>query len=103
MTFDFFNTSLLAFGDKLTTAFTQLENLMAETNKHLDNLISNQAIWQLYKDRAYEVPVPTKPTNAVRVKDCLEILKKANTAIETEYKDDQLSVRWLLFNNSGWR
>lgn len=103
MTFDFFNTSLLAFGDKLTTAFTQLENLMAETNKHLDNLISNQAIWQLYNNRAYEVPVPTKPTNAARVRDCLEILKKAGTAIETEYKDGQLSVRWLLFNSSGWR
>lgn len=103
MTFDFFNTSLLAFGDKLTTAFTQLENLMAETNKHLDNLISNQAIWQLYNNRAYEVPVPTKPTNAARVRDCLEILKKAGTAIETEHKDGQLSVRWLLFNSASWR
>ena len=40
MTFDFFNTSNLAFGSKLTKAFNQLDRLCNEAEENIAKILS---------------------------------------------------------------
>ena len=48
MTFDFFNTSDLAFGGKLTSAFKQLFNKCKQAEDNIDSVLEKQAIYSDY-------------------------------------------------------
>lgn len=60
MTFDFFNTSNLAFGSKLTKAFNQLDRLCNEAEENIAKFLNQQSIFRDYVHRNYQVPVPTR-------------------------------------------
>lgn len=75
MPFDFFNTSALAFGTKLTSAFTQLDNLRKNAQRNIDDILEAQDIFQEVIGRNYQVPAPVKPTSACRTNEIFAIIE----------------------------
>ena len=75
MPFDFFNTSALAFGIKLTSAFTQLDNLKKNAQRNIDDILESQDIFQEVIGRNYQVPAPIKPTSACRTNEIFAIIE----------------------------
>ena len=63
MPFDFFNLSNLAFGNKLTVAFTQLERLVREASEHIGILIQDLRAYSKYLNRNYIIPEPVNNTD----------------------------------------
>lgn len=87
MSFDFFNTSHLAFGSKLTQAFNELEkdyqiasNNLASINEYLE--IINQ-----YASRNYRVPQPDSPTAPVRTNEIFDVFNDKPANIIDFYYD----------------
>ena len=74
MTFDFFNTSNLAFGSKLTKAFNQLDRLCNEAEENIAKILDQQSIFKNYAYRNYQVPVPTKGTSACRTNELFSVI-----------------------------
>lgn len=98
MTFDFFNTSDLAFGAKLTAAFKSLENLLNEAKINVEDLLSNTAILEQYINRNYQVPAPNRPNAACRTNEILDLLRDFVYIRELSYADDNLTVNVCLYN-----
>lgn len=90
MTFDFFNTSDLAFGGKLTSAFKQLFNKVEQAENNIDSVLERQAIYSDYFFKNYIVGEPTNATNPCRTNEMLNIIKN---------KKGQISV--TLDNNTN--
>ena len=57
MTFNFFNTSRLAFGSKLTAAFKQLNNMMDNSLEAVDRALSDLDYYQQYINKNYRFPM----------------------------------------------
>lgn len=106
MTFDFFNTSALAFGSKLTSAFNQLNNKLSMAQDNLQNILDAQDIFNQYLNRNYQVPVPTRPDSACRVDEAFEVVNNAYSpnfiTIKKEETDDKnsLLVNLTFFNSN---
>lgn len=75
MTFDFFNTSDLAFGGKLTSAFKQLFNKCKQAEDNIDSVLEKQAIYSDYFFKNYIVGEPTNASNPCRTNEILNIIK----------------------------
>ena len=82
MTFDFFNTSDLAFGNKLTTAFKQLFNKREQAEDNIDSVLEKQAIYSDYFFKNYIVGEPTNATQPCRTNEILNLIKNINDAID---------------------
>lgn len=78
MTFDFFNTSNLAFGGKLTTAFKQLFNQVEQAQDNIDSVLERQAIYSEYLFKNYIVGQPTNGSNPCRTNEILNLVKDIN-------------------------
>lgn len=78
MTFDFFNTSNLAFGGKLTTAFKQLFNQVEQAKDNIDSVLERQAIYAEYLFKNYIVGQPTNGSNPCRTNEILNLVKGIN-------------------------
>ena len=81
MTFDFFNTSDLAFGGKLTSAFRQLFNLLQQAEDNIDSVLEKQAIYSDYFFKNYIVGEPTNATQPCRTNEILNIIQQKQGAI----------------------
>ena len=75
MTFDFFNTSDLAFGGKLTSAFKQLFNKCKQAEDNIDSVLEKQAIYSDYFFKNYIVGEPTNASSPCRTNEILNIIK----------------------------
>ncbi len=82
MTFDFFNTSDLAFGGKLTSAFKQLFNKTEQAEDNIDSVLERQAIYSDYFFKNYIVGGPTNATQPCRTNEILNLIKNVNDAID---------------------
>ena len=94
MTFDFFNTSDLAFGGKLTSAFKQLFNLLQQAEDNIDSVLEKQAIYSDYFFKNYIVGEPTNATQPCRTNEILNIIQQKQGAINvsTQVVDAGLMV-----------
>lgn len=100
MTFDFFNTSALAFGSKLTHAFTQLNNQLAMAQSNLDSLLDDQAIFDQYLNRNYQVPIPSRPDMACRVDEAFNFIRNCYGFNDITFSEDEgLTVDVTFFNS----
>lgn len=81
MTFDFFNTSDLAFGGKLTSAFKQLFNKVGQAEDNINSVLEKQAIYSDYFFKNYIVGEPTNATQPCRTNEILDIVKLKNGCI----------------------
>lgn len=88
MTFDYFNTSHLAFGSKISKAFTQLGRLLSEGEDNLEDLFAIYEFYQQYIDRNYPAPFPTRPDAPVRAKELYDLLNDGNT-LRSIYLDSE--------------
>lgn len=104
MSFDFFNTSYLAFGSKLYAAFATLENLVKEAEDNLKQVKSDQAIYDEYLNKNYQVPKPASASAPCRVNELFDIVNDKPIYIKKlQYTNGILSVNVNLFNRSNNR
>lgn len=105
MTFDFFNTSDLAFGTKLTSAFKTLTNLKDEAKINVTDILANIGIFQEYLNRNYQVPAPIKPTSACRTDEIFNLVKDEayiNT-VRYDSEDSKFKVSITFFDKLNSR
>jgi len=100
MSFEFFNTSALAFGSKLTAAFKQLESSSIYAIDNLDRVLSDLDYYQQYIDKNYRVPVPTREGMAVRVNEIYAVVDEIAEIKKMEYSNNLLSVEVTFFNKT---
>lgn len=104
MSFDFFNTSYLAFGSKLYAAFVTLENLVKEAEDNLKQVKSDQGIYDEYLNKNYQVPKPATGSAPCRVNELFDIVNDKPVYIrKIQYVNGVLSVDVGLFNRSNNR
>lgn len=104
MSFDFFNTSYLAFGSKLYAAFVTLENLIKEAKDNVKQVKSDQAIYDEYLNKNYQVPKPSKASAPCRVDELFDIVNDKPVYIrKLQYSNGLLSVDIGLFNRNNNR
>lgn len=89
MTFDFFNTSHLAFGSKLTKAFLQLDRLCTEAEENQESLNTIIEQYSQYVNRNYKAPFPTRPDAPCRTNEIFDIINDLN------------SIKYLRINQEG--
>lgn len=75
MSFDYFNTSYLAFGNKLTKAFKSLAGLLDEVDDNIDILKQQLAYYQQYINKNYKVNLPSSQGSPVQARQLYEVLK----------------------------
>lgn len=92
MTFEFFNTSSLAFGSKLTAAFKQLNNTMMYSLENIDRVLSDLDYYQQYIEKNYRVPVPTRPQMAARTNEIFSVIDEMNPIKKLVYEDNLFKV-----------
>lgn len=104
MTFDFFNTSNLAFGAKLTGAFTQLANLEAAARKHLEIVDERSRIIDEYINRNYAVARPTNKERPCRTNEIFTLINDIKFRIDRlEYTDSKIKVKVHIFTSNNSR
>jgi len=91
MTFEFFNTSNLAFGSKLTSAFKTLDDMAQRSSNNIDILLSDLEFYEQYLDRNYRVPAPTTGTMAARTNELFNLLDEKVEIQEVDYSDGLFS------------
>lgn len=75
MSYDFFNTSNLAFGAKITSAFRQLFSSAKQAEDNIQSVLDRQAIYSDYVFKNYIVGQPTTKTNPCRSNEILNLIK----------------------------
>lgn len=104
MTFDFFNASNLAFGAKLTGAFTQLDNLAEAAESNLERVYYNVSIMEDYIGKNYLVAKPTSPNKACRTNEIFDLIDDIKYRLDTiEYKNNKLHIKAHIFNERNSR
>lgn len=104
MSFDFFNTSYLAFGSKLYAAFVTLENLVKEAENNFAQIKADQAIYDEYLNKNYQVSKPSKGTAPCRVNELFDIVNDKPIYIKRiDYVNNLFTVEIGLFNRSNNR
>ena len=103
MSFEYFNTSHLAFGSKLTRAFRQLEKMCGDAELTIARFTSDVAYLGEYVNRNYRVPFPTSATSAVRANELFDVINDETIVKEMSYKDDIFTVAINRFNRDNNR
>lgn len=100
MPFDFFNTSMLAFGAKITQAFTQLNNMKDNAIDNIASVLEDQLIFSEYLNRNYRVPAPIRPQSACRVDELFELIDQdvRFDKIYFDTSDNKFKVRIVIFD-----
>lgn len=108
MSFDFFNTSNLAFGNKLTTAFKQLFNNLQQAEDNITNVLERQSIYNDFVFKNYIVGNPSTPTSPCRSNEILNIVKHADISSpvklecigDNENTSDILTINLNIYDTS---
>ena len=100
MSFEYFNTSHLAFGSKLTRAFRQLEKMFNDANENISIYIQNLDVLGEYVNRNYRCPFPTNPDMAVRCSELFDLINDEYIIKEAEYKDGTLKIAVNTFDRN---
>lgn len=99
MTYDFFNTSNLAFGNKLTKAFLNLTKTTDDVYIKCQEIFDRWDAYQGYLNRNYAVPRPQEADNPVRSNEIYDLLRTEPFHIETmKYADGKLQIVIHKFN-----
>lgn len=93
MTYEFFNTSYLAFGIKITRAFKSLAQLFDNANKNFQSITEQLSYIGKFIGRNYAVGTPDdpdKPCNCQMIYDILKINPISNLLILPATNDDDI-------------
>lgn len=97
MTFEFFNTSRLAFGSKLTAAFKQLNNDLYYALQNMDSVLDALSFFDQYKNRNFRAPVPTRGQMVARVNELFALVDDMVTLQELKYEEEIFSVKTTFY------
>lgn len=108
MSFDLFNTSNLAFGNKLTTAFKQLFNNLQQAEDNITSVLERQSIYNDFVFKNYIVGTPSTPTSPCRSNEILNIVKHSDISSpvklecigDNEETSDILTINLNVYDNS---
>ena len=103
MTFDFFNTSNLAFGSKITSAFNTLNDLADDAMENLDQVFEDQAYFDQFRNRNYQVPIPARLESPCRTDELYTLVNDAVVIKELSRDGDKLIVKINLFDKRSNR
>ena len=99
MSFDYFNTSHLAFGSKLTKAFRQLEDLCDTAEGNLNQLFTDLELFDGYINKNYRCPRPSRSDAPSRTNEIFDIFNDRVYNIKyLGYSNGTLTARINLFN-----
>lgn len=102
MTYDFFNTSYLAFGSKLTRAFRSLADKLDNSYVNVELLQQQLTYYDQYINRNYKVPTPSGGGSPVQAKQIYDILKVKQCIIrDLSYADGKLHVAVSYISNGN--
>lgn len=100
MSFDFFNTSVLAFGQKLTAAFKALNSLANEAEANLKQVYRDREIFSQYTNRNYQIPFPTRADAGCQSNQAYDLVNDSNALLELTYTNSTLTVRYNMFDRT---
>lgn len=103
MTFDFFNSSRLAFGSKITAAFNQLEKELDSALDNINSIFDDAAVYKDYINKNYVVPQPVRPTMAARVDEIYSVIDEMTVLKSIDFTNDSLSIDLTYFNSAASR
>jgi len=103
MTFEYFNTSSLAFGSKITAAFRQLENNMTYAINSVDAILGDLEFYQQFITKNYRVPAPIRATMAARTNELYAIVDDMNKINYLSFNDNTLFATILYYNPTNHR
>lgn len=104
MTFEFFNPTDLAFGQKLTAVFTSLDNLSKAAEANIKEVIENTAYYYQYYNKNYRVRRPSKADDPCRVDELFDLLNDKTVYIKNFNLDsNKLYVDIVSFNRNNNR
>ncbi len=99
MPFDFFNLSNLAFGNRLTMAFTQLSQLVKEASEHIEILVKDLRAYAQYLNRNYQIAdPPEKAGDGCRVNELYDIISERIIVKNMSYTLGELEIDCMIFN-----
>lgn len=100
MSYDFFNPTDLAFGQKLTAAFISLNNLANAAGSNLEDVYKNQEFYADYIGKNYPVSKPRKLGDPCRTDELYNLVNDHFMRITNLKKNDdgKLFIEAHLFN-----
>lgn len=98
MSFEYFNTSHLAFGSKLTRAFRQLEKMCNDAELTIGRYIEDVEYLGEYINKNYRAPFPMSSSNPVRANEIFDVINDEIIIKEISYKDNIFVVSLNYFN-----
>lgn len=101
MSFDFFNSSYLAFGSKITRAFKSLAQMLDESTENVDYLIRQLSVYN-FSDKNYKIGFPTSETRGVQGQQIFNVLNSQPTIIKNIAINEQggLTVSFITINKN---
>lgn len=103
MSFEYFNTSHLAFGSKLTRAFRQLEKMCNDAELTISRYTDDVAYLGNYVNRNYRVPVPVSGDRPVRADEIFDVINDEIIIKEISYENEIFTVSINYFNRTNNR
>lgn len=107
MTYNFFNPTDLAFGNKLTAAFKSLHFLLDTAEDNVKEVLENMQYFEQYNNRNYQVKRPTNGNEPCRTDEIFDIMNDKEVYIKDMRLDadngDNLLVSVNVFDRSNNR
>lgn len=107
MSYDYFNTSYLAFGAKLNKAFRSLAGALDSGYKNVDSLFSQVGYIDEYMNKNFRVPTPNNPKSPAQCDQVYDVLA-SNPIVDfnIEYTStggtiDGIKVSLIFFNSQN--
>lgn len=101
MTFDFFNTSNLAFGQKISAVFKTLNNQAQQAEDNIETILYDLTYYKQYINRNYQSPVPTTPSMPVRTNELYKIIDEIPPVLELALVDGVLNIKVRFFSKNS--
>lgn len=99
MSYNFFNTSNLAFGNKLTRAFLNLNKEASDAEDSCKLFLDRWEYYQGLMNKNYKVPRPADPDSPCRTDELYSLLSNKPIMIkQMKFVDNKLKVTLLKFN-----
>ena len=98
MSFEFFNTSHLAFGSKLTRAFRQLEKMCNDAELTIARFTKDVEYLGEYVNRNYRAPFPVSASSPVRADEIFDVINDEIIINDISCDDGVLTATINRFN-----
>lgn len=98
MSFDYFNTSHLAFGSKLTRAFRQLEKMCNDAELNISRYVKDIEYLGEYVNVNYRAAFPISPDSPVRADELFDVINDEIIIKEIKYDNNIFTVSINYFN-----